>query len=150
MAIQGKIVERDGKLYVHYTYDEYSEPFRQNMLWRILERRREHGGMRVPEVGDAVRSERGGSWAGNGSVITGDGSTPAEIVERVPIPPPIVPRGKQLRWYDGRWEKLMARGWMPAGEGKIADASGATPRRGTEAKKTRAQLASEIDDYLKK
>ena len=26
---------------------------------------------------------------------------------------------KELRWHEGRWEKLMASGWVPAGEGGV-------------------------------
>jgi len=146
MAMQGKIVERNGKLCVHHAFTENEQPFRQNMFWRILERRREHGGMRVPEVGDIVRYDGSGQWSGRGSVSTGDGSTQGEI-ERVPVPPPKVPRGRQVRWYQGQWEKLTARGWVPAGEGKPA--TDPAPIRGR-GRKTKAQLASEIDDYLAK
>ena len=55
----------------------------------------------------------------------------AEKVDRVAIPPPTVGK-REIRWRDGRWEKLMAKGWVPAGEGK-----------------TKATIEAEIVDALK-
>ena len=123
MAMQGTLKSRNGKLYVLYTYDEFSEPFRQYMWWRVLETRGTGYGER-PQDGDSATSTGGGTWKthdpsthrATGSVTTGTGSTQAESVERVSLNPPST-GGKELRWHDGRWEKLMARGWVPAGEG---------------------------------
>lgn len=123
MAMEGTLKSRNGKLYVLYTSDEYSEPFRQSIWWRVLETRGTGYGER-PEAGDIATSSGGGEWRtrnpsthrSTGSVSIGTGSTQAETVERVSIPPPTA-GGKELRWRDGRWEKLMARGWTPAGEG---------------------------------
>jgi len=126
MAMQGTLKSRNGKLYVLYTYDEFSEPFRQYIWYRVLQSRGNGYGDR-PEDGDIATSSSvgsGGEWQthnpsthrSTGSVSTGTGSTKAESVERVSLNPPST-GGKQLRWHDGRWEKLMARGWVPAGEG---------------------------------
>jgi hypothetical protein len=147
--MEGTLKSRDGKLYVLYTYDEYSEPYRQYLWWRVLEIRGTGYGER-PETGDIATSEGGGGWRtrnpathrSTGSVSTGTGSTQAETVERVSIHPPAV-GGKELRWRDGRWEKLLAKGWVPAGEGKSKEASQAAAPR-----KTKRQLDADIDEAL--
>lgn len=157
MAMEGTLKSRNGKLYVLYTSDEYSEPFRQYLWWRVLETRGTGYGER-PEAGDIATSTGGGEWRtrnpsthrSTGLVSTGTGSTQAETmrtstcsVERVSIPPPTI-SGKELRWRDGRWEKLLAKGWVPAGEGKLKGTSKAAAPR----KKTPAQLQREIDETL--
>jgi hypothetical protein len=147
--MEGTLKSRDGKLYVLYTSDEYSEPYRQYAWWRVLEIRGTGYGER-PEAGDIATSEGGGGWRtrnpsthrSTGSVSTGTGSTAPEMVERVSINPPTV-GGKELRWRDGRWEKLLAKGWVPAGEGKSKEASQAAAPR-----KTKRQLDADIDVAL--
>ena len=143
--MEGTLKNRDGKLYVLYTYDEFTEPFRQFIWWRVLETRGSGYGER-PEVGNIATSADGGQWRtrnsttqrSTGTVSTGSGSTQAEMVERVSIPPSAA-GGKELRWRDGRWERLLAKGWTPAGEGK----SKGTP------KKSGRQLDAEIDEALR-
>jgi hypothetical protein len=143
MSMEGTLKSRNGKLYVLYTSDEYSEPFRQYLWWRVLETRGTGYGER-PEAGDIATSTGGGEWRARnpsthrstGSVSTGTGSTQAETVERVSISPPAT-GGKELRWRDGRWEKRMAKGWVSAGEGKAKAL-----------RKTPAQLQREIDESL--
>lgn len=143
--MEGVLKHRDGRLYVLYTYDEYGEPFRQFIWWRVLETRGTGYGER-PEVGDLATSTGSGGWRtrnsstqrSTGTVSTGTGSTQAEMVERVSIHPPAA-RGRQLRWHEGRWERLLARGWTPAGEGK-PQAPETTPR------KSKHQLNAEIDE----
>lgn len=123
MAMEGTLKNRNGKLYVLYAYDEFSEPFRQFIWYPVLQTRGSGYGDR-PEDGDVAMSSGGGEWKthrplthrATGSVSTGSGSTQAESVERVSLNPPST-GGKELRWHDGRWEKLMVRGWVPAGEG---------------------------------
>lgn len=148
--MEGTLKSRNSKLYVLYTSDEYSEPFRQYLWWRVLETRGTGYGER-PEAGDIATSSGGGEWRtrnpsthrSTGTVSTGTGSTQAETVERVSIPPPST-GGKELRWRNGRWEKLSAKGWVPAGEGKLKGASkAATPR-----KKSPRQLEAEINEVL--
>src|SRR5262249_26886701 len=39
MSMEGTLKQRDGKLYVLYTYDEYTEPFRITTWWRVQETR---------------------------------------------------------------------------------------------------------------
>lgn len=119
MAMHGVIKNRNGKMYVLYTYDEYTEPFRQFLWYLVLERRRNPYTMAYPEDGDTVESRGGNSdtheWSAgsHGSVTT---TKKADSVERVSINPPSS-RGKEIRWHDGRWEKLMASGWQPVGDG---------------------------------
>jgi len=147
--VEGTLKSRDGKLYVLYVYDESSEPFRQYLWWRVLETRGTGRGDR-PEVEDIATSTYGGEWRtrnpsthrSTGSVSTGTGSTQAEVVERVSVPPPAA-GGKQLRWQDGRWEKLLARGWAPAGEGKPRGAS-----RAASSRKSGRQLDAEISQVV--
>jgi hypothetical protein len=159
MAMEGTLKNRNGKLYVLYTSDEYSEPFRQYLWWRVLETRGTGYGER-PEAEDIATSSGGGEWRtrnpsthrSTGSVSTGTGSTQAELVERVSIPPPAA-GGKELRWRDGRWEKLMAKGWMPAGEGKAKTSKKSSShsimkRHYATRKKSSAQLQREIDEAL--
>jgi len=122
MAMEGLLKNRNGKLYVLYTSDEDDEPFRQFIWWRVLESRGTGYGER-PEAGD-IASFGGGEWRtrnpsthrGTGTVSTGSGSTRAETVERVGIPPPTA-GGKELRWHRGEWQKLLRTGWVSAGEG---------------------------------
>jgi hypothetical protein len=116
--MEGTLKIRDGKLYVLYTSDEYSEPVRQYLWWRVLEVRGTGYGER-PAAGDLATSTGGGGWQTRnpathrvtGSVAVGTGSTRAELTERAPIHPPAA-GGRQLRWHASRWEKLMARGWV--------------------------------------
>lgn len=147
--MEGKITERGGKLYVLYTSNEYTEPCRQHIWWRLLETHGTGYGER-PGAGDIATSTGGGRWAtrnptthrSTGFVSIGAGSTEAEFVERVKVLPPSA-GGKQLRWHDGRWEKLGARGWTPAGEGK-AKAEKA-PRK-SKASRLEAEIAAAIKE----
>jgi len=147
--MEGTLKTRDGKLYVLYVYDESDAPFRQCSWWRVTETHGTGYGDR-PEAGNLATSTGGGQWRtrnpsthrSTGSVSTGTGSTRAEIVERVDVPPPTT-GGKQLRWRDGRWEKLLAMGWVPAGEGKPKKAPQARPPH-----KAKRQLDAEIDQIL--
>jgi hypothetical protein len=158
MAMEGTLKNRNGKLYVLHTSDEYSEPFRQYIWYRVLETRGTGYGER-PEAGDLATYSGisgGGEWRtrnpsthrSTGSVSTGSGATQAETVERVSVTPPAA-GGKELRWHDGRWEKLLAKGWVPAGEGKSKttkkSAVHSTARR---TKRSPAQLDREIAEAL--
>jgi hypothetical protein len=118
VSMQGTImVESERAIYVRYESTRYSEPVRDTMFWRVVSVERSPlamGDQGWPKQGDAVRYSSGGSWNGpKYTVRTGDGCTKAERhdVETVPCPPT---RGKQSRWHEGRWEKLMAKGWVTA------------------------------------
>jgi hypothetical protein len=147
--LEGKIKNRNGKLYVLYSTTEYGQPIRQYMWWRVVRSTANQYNANVPSDGDTATSRGGGQWSTYGSnglsggVSTGDGSTPAELIEKVSVEPPPA-RGKELRWKDGQWEKLMAIGWAPAGEGSTS------PKPKAPRKKTGAQLDREIADELEK
>lgn len=143
MAMEGTLKSRDGRLYVLHTYDEYTEPYRQYLWFRVLGTRGTGYGER-PEVEDLATWMGDGDWRTRnpstqrttGTVSTGSGSTQAERVERVPIHPPTVGK-RELRWHDGRWEKYLAtRGWVPAGEGE--------PPREKAPRRSKRQLDAEI------
>lgn len=141
MSMIGKLKVRNGQLYVLYTYNEFAEPFRQRLWWRVLEVHRNGYHAADPAPEDEVTYQRGGRWrAGNRyTVVTGDGNREAELVERERVPPP-PSRGKELRWHDGRWERLLRTGWAAAGEGEEPTAA---PRR--RSGKTARQLSDEIE-----
>ena len=139
MAMTGKIKRRNDKLYVLYVYNEFAEPFRQYIWWPVLEVHRNAYNMSSPEPEDEVTYRGNGYWsAGNrGGVVTGEGNRQAETIERVSVPAPRS-RGKGLRWNDGQWERLTARGWVAAGDGDVRPAA----RRSA---KTKRQLDQEIE-----
>jgi len=141
MTMTGKLKSRDGKLYVLYTYNEFAEPFRQRFWWRVREVHRSPYHVVDPTPEDEVIYQREGRWkAGNRyTVVTGQGNQEAELVERERVLPP-PSRGKELRWNDGRWERLLRTGWVPAGEGEEPTAA---PRR--RSSKTAHQLNDEIE-----
>jgi len=158
MALEGTLKNRGGGLYVLYTTTEDNAPIRQYIWYRVIETRGTGYGER-PEVGDLVTRVSGGDWRtrnpvthrATGYVSTGTGSTSAELVERVDIPPPAA-GGKELRWYQGRWEKHLARGWAPAGEGKtrvVKKPPAHSPRGQSSLKKTSRQLDAEIAEALR-
>jgi hypothetical protein len=139
MAMTGKLKSRNGKLYVLYVYNEFAEPFRQYIWWRVLEVHRNAYNMSSPEPEDEVTYRGNGYWSAGsrGGVVTGDGNNQAETIERVSVLAP-PSRGKELRWNDGQWERLTAKGWVAAGEGDARPAA----RRST---KTKQQLNREIE-----
>lgn len=118
MSMVGKLIERNGKMYVRYEVTCYSAPERTCMEWLVISSKSNQYGFERPETGDDVRYAGDGHWhvmnRMAGSVCTGDGRTNAAFSEVIPVPAPKV-RGKtETRWNDGRWQKLMARGWVDA------------------------------------
>lgn len=144
MAMTGKLKNRNGKLYVLYVYNEFAEPFRQYTWWRVLEVRRNAHNALSPEPEDEVTYRGNGYWSAGsrGGVVTGDGKNQAEMVERVSVLAP-PSRGKELRWHDGKWERLMAKGWVAAGEGKARPAT----RRGHTQDQTRLAKSAVVVVY---
>ena len=138
MVMTGKLKSRNGNLYVLYVNTEFAEPFRQFIWWRVLEVHRNGYNMYSPEPEDELTYQRNGYWSAGsrGGVVTGDGNQPAETIERVGVLPP-PSRGKSLRWNDGQWERLTAKGWVAAGEGK--------PRPAARRSATNRQLNQEIE-----
>lgn len=119
MSITGKIISRDGALFVQHTMFHSDEPKVTYRSYRIEGTR--GTGFARPEVGDSCTYSTGdnGEWRctspdgrSSGSALTDWQAPPAhKVTVSVPVPKA---RGKELRWHDGRWEKLMARGWVVA------------------------------------
>ena len=100
-------------LYVKYSTTLFSEPTLKMSWWKIERVTQNPFSVGSPTVGDEVTSQSSGSgWVGSGYTVY-CGSNDAEKVEFAPFPCPPA-RGKPTRWHDGRWEKRMARGWVPA------------------------------------
>jgi hypothetical protein len=137
MVMTGKLKSRNGNLYVLHVYTEFAEPFRRFIWWRVIEVHRNGYNNYSPEPEDELTFQRNGYWSAGirGAVVTAD--APAETVERVSVLPP-PSRGKSLRWNDGQWERLTAKGWVAAGEGKPPPAA----RRSAT---TKRQLNQEIE-----
>lgn len=122
MAMQGTLVNRDGGLHVLYQTTFENEPIRRSLYWKVLQTTVNPYGHGRPAVGDSVRYSGSGSWTVTsrtraGGVSTGDGTADAAFIEDAPVAPPPA-RGKEIRWYQGRWQRLTAKGWIDAGEGK--------------------------------
>ena len=121
MALEGKIKNRNGQLYVLYTTTLSSEPRRLYKWYRVTGSYSNRYGNARPADGDRATYAGTGQWSttdGNGStgrVETEDNAT----IEEVGVEPP-PSRGKDLRWHDGQWEKLMKSGWVAAGEGRAS------------------------------
>lgn len=119
MALEGHLIEREGVLYVGYETTLDYEPVRLRYYWRVVSTTGNpwHGSR--PAAGDRCRynghevwstsREEGGS---TGSVRQKEGA--ADYIEREPVPAPKVRRGVELRWREGRWQKLLKKGWVAA------------------------------------
>lgn len=116
------IKARNGKLFAVYEDKLFSEPTRVRSWYPINAAERDYPeivGADVPtfldDRGGRVRVRSTGRtlefWMPQG------GDTLPEFTEKEPIAPPPA-RGKELRYHQGQWERLTARGWAPAGEGK--------------------------------
>jgi len=79
--MEGKLKNRDGKLYVVYSTTEYGRPIRVNLWWRVVQIVGNQYNANRPGAGDAATSRGGGQWSTHGSdgpsggVSTGTGST---------------------------------------------------------------------------
>lgn len=149
--IEGKIRHRDGKMFVVYTTTLSTEPRRRIMWWKVIEAYSNKYNMNRPEDGFTARHESG---AGNHWTVSGrDNAAAGRVVvedqadvQEVNVDPPRS-GGKQLRWRDGQWEKLMAKGWVPAGEGGSGDPNrpnAPKPPRKRSAKQLQAEIDAEL------
>lgn len=120
--MQGTIVERNGKLYVMTTTAAWSIPENQSCFWPVAEWTGNPYNGRRPEPGDIATYQRS-CWTttdptgfpSTGSVrCSGNGNTPAEFVEREPIPAPKTRKDIDVRYHEGRWQKLLKAGWTNA------------------------------------
>jgi hypothetical protein len=121
MSLVGKLVERDGALFVVYESTRYSEPILDRLWWRVERVNRNPYNARWPQAGDTAKKSAGdgGVWhCWNDGGVTGDvvfnPKTEAAHRDVEPVPCPKVRRGVKTRWKDGRWEKLLKSGWTPA------------------------------------
>ncbi len=115
----GKIVNRNGTLYVLYESNDDSEPKRTFLFWRIEQLIRSPYGHERPSEGDAVKYTSSNSWTATdaggrttGTVHTAAGQ--ADRIETVSVNPPKVRAGIELRWHRGHWQKLLKKGWVAA------------------------------------
>lgn len=105
------IIVADAKGYlVAYESFSDSEPQVHVLFWRVVAHRSNGYGGHI-EDGAAVTYD-GGVWSGRGFSCSTNND--AERVEIVDVPAPKVRGNKPVRWYRGRWEKLMAKGWVSA------------------------------------
>jgi hypothetical protein len=123
-TLRGTMVRLDGKLVIRYETANWSEPTRVIMYYPLSEDRSSGAPWRLE--GRAVVSTGYGEWRGapedpdfwqlrNATAVALNGDkTEAVKVEREPIPCPKVRAGIQTRWHEGRWEKLMKKGWVAA------------------------------------
>jgi hypothetical protein len=116
LVLKGTIDIIGNNVYVKYSTTFDSEPTRQTLWWKI-DTVRAHPWSAArgwPEKGDDVTSESGTEgWRAAGYTVHFPGDRQAEKVEREPVACPKT-RGKETRWCNGRWEKLLAKGWVPA------------------------------------
>lgn len=127
--MEGKLVLRDGKMFVLHEYTMQDTPEARRLYWAVQHTKRNPYSLNSPEAGDTVASTGEGWWivtnrSGAGEVWTGSGGDPAAYDEIVPVPPPKVRKGVELRWYYGEWQKLLKTRWVPAGMGKMPAAGG--------------------------
>ena len=120
MSMPIKLERINGEIYFVSEWNEYHCPNRHILKWKA-----EGPGFRVPD-------EQLGQWFHTrgcggidlvsvpcgpfGSIDLYISKTAyAEISERVPIPPPKVRKGIEVRYHNSRWEKCTKReGWIPA------------------------------------
>jgi hypothetical protein len=110
MAINGTIVAAQGKLYIEHVDTSWSAPELIRRRWLVYTEVVD-GWVGAPARMDGRMVAI--YWAGSSGVVQVDIGIQVEctlVVE--PIAAPKGTRGKPVRWNEGRWEKLMARGWV--------------------------------------
>lgn len=111
--LTGTIDTVDGKFCVRYASTLENEPVQQTLWWVVQRIERTPGAITCHPTNGDVLTKQHGPWVGSGYRAYTDGSAEAFKVEYAPVQCPPT-RGKQARWNNGRWEKLMARGWVSA------------------------------------
>lgn len=114
--LKGAIDMIGNNIYVKYSTTLESEPTRRTLWWKVdvVLPQPWSSARRWPEIGDEVTSVSGSDeWRATGYSVSFPGNRQAEKVECEPVPCPKT-RGKEARWRNGRWEKLLAKGWVPA------------------------------------
>jgi len=108
----GTIRVIDGQTYFVTTDILWSEPTLRTDAWLVARDA-------VP-VWDGAQARLNGivveifcfGGVGRATVEIGAGKA-SDLTTYEPIPAPKT-RGKPTRWHEGRWEKLLSRGWVPA------------------------------------
>jgi hypothetical protein len=117
----GKIVSRDGKLFVLYETSDFSEPKITHIWWQIVRTTGNPYHCNRPAEGDVATFRGNGEWSTHdgktnvtsGSVNTGSGDSKAAHVVTFSAPAPKVRSNVETRWQDGRWQKYSKRqGWI--------------------------------------
>ena len=124
-TLRGTMVRLDGKLVIRYETTNWSEATRSIFFWPLSDDRSTGAAFRLE--GHAVVSlDDHGGWGvapedpdfwqlkNARAVMLNGGKTEAVKVERVEVPCPKVRAGIKTRWHEGRWEKLMKKGWVLA------------------------------------
>lgn len=113
----------NGKPYVVAEIVISDEPIVRHLWYPIHSSKPHPWPPAAPEAGDYVAYVRGEGWVAyrevgddkprirTGAVWTD--SEPTEVVE-LAVPCPKVKAGIKTHWKDGRWRKLMKRGWVDA------------------------------------
>src|SRR5262245_25238347 len=122
IMLQGTIVSLDGERFgFEYRATLYNEPKATRHVWE-LERVRTEGYSycRAEESIGRPATCRDGAvscYLGNGNyvrgLLVGGASAKASVFEITDVPCPKA-RGKETRWHNGRWEKLLRTGWAAA------------------------------------
>ena len=107
----------DGMLYIVHIERDFNEPVEYISWWPLDMKahhyRRDYGEDRI---GQQVREGHNpGEYIGNDGLkycLTNGGQTLSTYTEKLEVPKPKTKL--PVRWYRGRWEKKIARGWMIA------------------------------------
>jgi hypothetical protein len=121
MSLTGKLIQFDARtLAVEYQATIYNEPKVIRNVWPLGYYR--FRGMSAISIEDAIGREatiqdgRVSVYCGNGNYLDGGlvdgGQTKSIKTETIDVPRPKC--RVETRWRDGRWEKLMRKGWVAA------------------------------------
>lgn len=121
MALEGKLVDQNGVLFVLVVSPRTFEPVIDSSWWKVEATEAAWGGFARPEAGDPVTFAHGNRWyavdaetgRSAGVVYTAPDAPPTHH-SAVSAPTPKVRAGIEVRWHNGRWEKLLKKGWVPA------------------------------------
>ena len=109
--LHGTIDKIGNDLYVKYVDTLWSEPTQKTLWWKILRVERRPMGATFPAVGDALTSFTPERWVARDYAVYVDSRAQAARETHTPVPCP-PSRGKPTRWHEGRWERLLAKGWV--------------------------------------
>jgi hypothetical protein len=111
MSLTGTMVSSRGEAYVREVRRLTNEPVALVFFHRVTQIRSRSGFPEKPKDGDPV-TYSDGEWHSRYYSVRAGGA--AELSEEIPIPPPKVRRGVEVRYRDQHWEKLTRKGWVPA------------------------------------